>query len=343
MQLNTKSYDLVKLINRLSSVLSCECKRGCQEWWVALPENTGTGRVYVFDFEDGLQATLLNIVAEQDWELTFNPSKASPFLMHFLVRGSLDLTLGGDGQTFVLKPLSTFFAAVPKGERQVMTIKSGEEVLHFVLHIDRAVYADHIDCFSTKVSTELAKVFGGEIATKTFQHHREYDLKGANLIHEVLTDEQIGLPRATFIEAKIMELFSLQLRRWEEEIDEPVVEIHLQAEDIALLTEAKEVLRQNLRDAPTIEELAKKVGLNRQKLKTGFKKIHGKTINEFLRNERLKLARQLLSNGRPVVKEVAAKVGYENASYFARRFREKYGLYPNEYLKALHQVQEEEA
>jgi AraC-like DNA-binding protein len=341
MELFTKSYNLMNFIKRLATSLGATLQDGCQECFFDLPEKAGTGTIRAFDFEDGLQAMLVEVNALHDWEWIFKPPKASPFLMHFLVRGQVSIDFDEDHQDIRLKPLFTVFASNPPGEGQVIRIRGGDNLLYFMLQIDREVYIDHVDCFSTPVTKELSNIFNGKTVTKTFQNHQDYGLQGSALIHEILSDEQSGLPRATFVEAKVLELFALQLRRWEEEINEPEIKINLQTGDIEQLTEARKLILDNLENALTIEELAKRVGLNRQKLKMGFKKVHGKTINEFMRNERLKLARQLLASGRPIVKEVAAKVGYENASYFARRFREKYGLYPNEYLKALYSFEEE--
>ncbi|MCB0643417.1 MAG: helix-turn-helix transcriptional regulator, partial [Phaeodactylibacter sp.] len=81
-------------------------------------------------------------------------------------------------------------------------------------------------------------------------------------------------------------------------------------------------------------QLSSLVGINRQKLKTGFKSVYGNTIYKALREERLEHASLLLMAGRSV-KEAAEEVGYANQGHFASRFKEKYGVLPKDYLKTI--------
>ncbi len=47
------------------------------------------------------------------------------------------------------------------------------------------------------------------------------------------------------------------------------------------------------------------------------------------------MARALMENKDQRVVEVALMVGYSNASYFAQKFRKKYGVNPSEYIKSV--------
>lgn len=103
--------------------------------------------------------------------------------------------------------------------------------------------------------------------------------------------------------------------------------------DIEQILRARELLTGQLRDAPSIPVLAKQVGMNRQKLKVGFKQLFGTTISRYLRRCRLERARRLIEQGNLNLREITTQVGYTNQSHFASRFREQYGMLPREYLK----------
>ena len=57
----------------------------------------------------------------------------------------------------------------------------------------------------------------------------------------------------------------------------------------------------------------------------------GHTYKELLQRRRFRKAVELLMETELPVNDVVAAVGYENNSYFYRKFRERYEMTPNEY------------
>ena len=66
-----------------------------------------------------------------------------------------------------------------------------------------------------------------------------------------------------------------------------------------------------------------------------IKKRTGKTYKELLQAKRMNQAVYLLSNSRLSVSDIIESVGYDNTSYFYRKFKERYGVSPKEYRKGL--------
>ena len=67
-----------------------------------------------------------------------------------------------------------------------------------------------------------------------------------------------------------------------------------------------------------------------------FRKIKAttnQTPSELIRNYRLKYAARLLEKKFGNIAEITYEVGFNNLSYFAKCFKEKYGILPSEYLK----------
>jgi YesN/AraC family two-component response regulator len=63
------------------------------------------------------------------------------------------------------------------------------------------------------------------------------------------------------------------------------------------------------------------------------KKITGQNFKSYLQKKRLKLAQELLTQTELSVDEIIKRVGYENASFFRKMFKEKYGTTPLNYRK----------
>ena len=68
-------------------------------------------------------------------------------------------------------------------------------------------------------------------------------------------------------------------------------------------------------------------------MKACFKGIYGQSIGRYLREDRMQAgAEQLASTGLRII-EIAAGLGYQNASKFSEAFASYYGVSPNEYRK----------
>lgn len=81
----------------------------------------------------------------------------------------------------------------------------------------------------------------------------------------------------------------------------------------------------------SLAELAELMGYNIYWLSKEIKKRIGKTYKELVQTKRMNQAAYMLANSRVSVAEIIQMVGYDNTSYFHRKFKEKYGISPKEY------------
>jgi AraC-like DNA-binding protein len=71
---------------------------------------------------------------------------------------------------------------------------------------------------------------------------------------------------------------------------------------------------------PTLNELTKSSGLNRQKFQTLFKEYFGKPFYQYYQDARFSYAKDLIANKGYNISEAAYMIGYKNISYFSRHF-----------------------
>jgi AraC-like DNA-binding protein len=81
----------------------------------------------------------------------------------------------------------------------------------------------------------------------------------------------------------------------------------------------------------TVTRILRLVFMSRTDLHRKLKREAGMSATEYIRSERLKKARKLLSE-RPdlPVGRVASEVGFGSQSYFTRKFKEMFGVRPGE-------------
>jgi YesN/AraC family two-component response regulator len=90
----------------------------------------------------------------------------------------------------------------------------------------------------------------------------------------------------------------------------------------------------------TVDELVDEMGMGRTVFFNKLKSLTGLSPVEFIREVRIKRAAQLLESGRYNVTEITYMVGMNDSRYFAKCFKNAYGVTPTEYRKSL--IQDEE-
>src|SRR5690606_12035297 len=106
---------------------------------------------------------------------------------------------------------------------------------------------------------------------------------------------------------------------------------NLSPADKSFLDQATDVVIENLSDEKFgVSELAAKMHMSRSSLLRRIKQNAGISASQFIREIRLKQAKDLLSGGTRTVSEVSYQVGFGGTSYFIKCFREYYGYPPGE-------------
>jgi AraC-like DNA-binding protein len=80
----------------------------------------------------------------------------------------------------------------------------------------------------------------------------------------------------------------------------------------------------------TISDLARDMRMSRVQLHRKVKQLTGKCCSQHVRDRKLEKAYHLLKETNRSVTEVAYEVGFNNLSYFARKFREKFKQNPSQ-------------
>lgn len=101
-----------------------------------------------------------------------------------------------------------------------------------------------------------------------------------------------------------------------------------------LAEEIRTYIVENLSERNTIQDLAVHFHVSQTKLKETFRKQFGVPVYAYSREARMKAAARDLMTEDISVTELAGRYGYDNASKFAKAFREINGLNPRDYRKA---------
>lgn len=102
-----------------------------------------------------------------------------------------------------------------------------------------------------------------------------------------------------------------------------------------LVEKIKKFINQNLSCKITLSDIGSKMFFSAVYCDTVFKKETGKSIIDYLIDERLTEAKRLLIEGSKSLKDIAESVGFNDYNYFSRIFKKRVGYTPSQYKKSL--------
>ncbi|MEM7061843.1 MAG: AraC family transcriptional regulator [Cyanobacteria bacterium P01_B01_bin.77] len=205
-----------------------------------------------------------------------------------------------------------------------------DELIHLVFIWVDPTYFSTFNAGATALSATLRKLLEGDKTQRFHQPLGQMTPYIKQLLQQILHCPYTGLMQQAFLEGKALELFTAQFAIWSE-MPSSKASIALSAYDIEQLHQAKEILIQQVKQPPTLLQLARQVGLNDNKLKQGFRHLFGTTAFGYLRDYRLQQAQLLLQKPNLTIAKVATTVGYRSPAAFCNAFRRKFGVSPKAY------------
>jgi YesN/AraC family two-component response regulator len=109
-------------------------------------------------------------------------------------------------------------------------------------------------------------------------------------------------------------------------------DVQLGNKDMEFLNKLVHVIEKNIdNESFTVEHLQSNIGMSRMQLHRKLKALTNQSASDFIRSIRLKRAAQILRQPGMQVSEAAYLSGFNHMSYFAKCFKEQFGVLPSEY------------
>jgi signal transduction histidine kinase/ligand-binding sensor domain-containing protein/DNA-binding response OmpR family regulator len=141
---------------------------------------------------------------------------------------------------------------------------------------------------------------------------------------------------------------SLQMQQtlkttYQKQIEVKAEDVHIVSEDEKFLKNAFEYIELNITNVNfSVEQLSKQLNVSRVSLYKKMRVLTGKTPVDCIRTVRLKRSVQLLQKSHLNIANVAYEVGFNNPTYFAKVFKEAYGVLPSEYVNEYRKSKKEQ-
>lgn len=152
------------------------------------------------------------------------------------------------------------------------------------------------------------------------------DAKIQSVLQDIINCAFDGHLKKLYIQAKIIELLSLQISQYEEE--KKINSVGLKKSDIDKMMLVKEKIDNNILETFTLTTLSREVGTNEQYLKKHFKILFGNTVFGYILSCKMEKAKELLIGGQYNIGDIALMAGYKHATHFTSAFKKYFGYLP---------------
>lgn len=156
------------------------------------------------------------------------------------------------------------------------------------------------------------------------------------LLKGIVEIKSKGAYKKWILEAKVIELVSLQLEQYELHCRPLVLGQRNKHKDSGRMFLAQEIILKHLQSPLSIPELARTIGTNECYLKRSFKEVFGTTVFGYIHSARMEQAKELLENEKGNIHQIAEMVGYKNANHFSQAFKKHFGTQPTKWLNSRH-------
>ncbi|WP_179343991.1 helix-turn-helix domain-containing protein [Winogradskyella ursingii] len=182
------------------------------------------------------------------------------------------------------------------------------------------------------INNRVFDYFKNRSNTNSFSHIGSFNLRIAEKIERLNKIKTDTIENTLLFQGNLQIILSLQLKQYKEDLDFQKNKTgSLTIREIKCVRALSQQIKENPELPKTIKEMCQESGLSPCKLQEAFKLLYQKTANDFIRNERLKMAEKLISKNELNISEVVYTIGLSSRSYFSRIFKEKYGLTPKSY------------
>jgi AraC-like DNA-binding protein len=155
--------------------------------------------------------------------------------------------------------------------------------------------------------------------------------QAASLMNEEISDEKIG--SKLILERLVDILFVLIIRAYIEQAD--IKKGFLLALKDSRISNSLKSMHESPEKDWTLHQLAVTAGMSRSLYCREFKRLVGETPLSYLTNWRILKSKEILSESKENISEIASKVGYHSEAAFNRLFKSKVGETPASYRRKI--------
>ncbi|WP_276166376.1 helix-turn-helix domain-containing protein [Zobellia alginiliquefaciens] len=334
MKIKVNSLPLKEVITDLADAFGTGYTENCDQYIVEIPEHIGSGIIRGINFESGLGIIQYDCNFIEDTEIQFVVNEVHPLKFIYCLKGTLKHRFGNEAEFHIVDQYKNAIVASKNRNGHVLLFEANTNTVISSLEIVRARFLTKIQCELNSTDNRIKTLFNDVNAEEEFFYDGFYSLQLADNIKEIHEFEETDFLTKIFLEGKAYQILTKQILAFKDDLKEAGQRNVLRQSEIRLIEEAAAIMREELSTSDNIETIARRVGLNVNKLQQGFQRLYHTTANQYVHNIRLETAVVHLKNPDFAISDIAGELGLASGSYFSKIFKEKYGVTPLQFRKS---------
>ena len=328
-----KSIPIDEVISELAGLMNTEILKSCDECTINIPEELGSGYIKGVVFEKGMGFINYNCTFNDDVQINFLRNKIHPLKFLYVLEGKMEHIFEDSQRIETLEQFQYCVLAGKSSLAHSINFKKDENLAFNSLEINRIDFNKAMSCSIEKMKPKIRMVLNDLEAKNAYYHKGFYYLEISDLFQQIKDFEGNNGFRKIFMEGIVHQMLITQLIEFHSEINGESDGQIMKKHEVKSIEEAQEIISNELEKLPSIKQLGYRVGLNSNKLQSGFRRMHGSSVNGYIREKRLEISRDLLLESQLNMAEISEKIGISSKSYFSKLFKENYNLTPYEFRK----------
>lgn len=325
-----QSLPLKEVIQNLAKEMHTGFTERCDQFFLDIPSEFGSGFITGIDFDSGMGIIQYDCKFNDDVEIQFIVNKVHPLKFLFCLEGTLVHRFEDDQANHTINQFQNAIVASSRHNGHILSFKKNKDIKINSLELNRSAFLDKAICELKNVEKPIQKLFKDIEAENTFYYEGYYSLELSDVFDGIQKFEHQDFLRKMFLEGKSYLILTRQLLQFEDDLKDLPDRSVLRMFEVQQVKAAAQKIEEKLDALTSIKELASEVGLNPNKLQTGFQLLFDMSVNQYIQRQRLRHARKLLETTDLNMAQISDSVGLNSRSYFSKIFKEEFGISPSD-------------
>ncbi|MDH7912888.1 AraC family transcriptional regulator [Winogradskyella sp. SYSU M77433] len=323
------SVDIVKL---LSENLEVKIEKENNEYCIDIPKELGDGHIKAISFENGISLIEVDVLLNKSFRIRFKKDELNPLILLFNVESKVTHSNSSNENENKIERFESLMFSNDMKDYNTLLIHKNKATSFIKIYINRKEFEKKLDHFEDNMGSDLETIFKDVNGVNLFSYKGQYSMEISEAIDAIKNCESEGLVKSMFIESKTYEILTLHFQQYTDDLNDPKKRQILRRSTIDKVEKAAKIVNEDLAANYSVNQLAKKVGLNQNTLQSGFQHLFNSSVNDYVKSKRIIKAKELIENTDLNITEITYSIGINSRSYFSKLFKEKYKLTPKEYL-----------
>ena len=305
--------------------LSSDCFERCWRY----PKSLGHGCFRQIIFRPGFEICISDCrFISETYFSSFN--WPSMIVFGFYMDGHYNIFTKQNNRNYFFSGEQQYILCLKKGLIEGKA-KKGVSLKHIAVVISPIIFKNYFQIES--IWPDISKyIFEENDSSRLLYSSNSIRSEAYIALNQIQNCQLTGLSRKLFMESRALELIAWNISNMSNDLQVRSSCI-LHPQDMEQTKFVRQILLDNLENPPDLKSLASSAGMSHPKLNRCFKKLYGMTVFEFLRNERLNMARKLLLEKGLTVTEASVQVGYDSLSHFCMAYKKQFGVSPGNFCQ----------